>query len=383
METPTPTLANSPTSSVIYAPGDLLINEIAWAGTLASSSDEWIELYNPGETTIALDGWRLEDDGDLSIALVGTIASHNYYILERTNDETIIDIPADLTYSGTLSNAGERLRLIAPDGTQIDSANHQGGSWPAGNTASRASMERRGGADQAGNWATFSGYHGCGSDAEGHPIQGTPGRINSIFLPTPVPTWIPGKLVINEVLIRPHYDWEGRGGVDTGDEFIELLNRGPLPVNLRGWMLDDIDAAGSKPFQLPARTIRPGEYIVYFRSRTHIALNDNGDSVRLLAPNGRLVDQLRYLRVRAYNLSYGRLPDGSSTLVYGLWPTPGEDNLLFEEPSGRSKTDALINCRPSSGYTWPITRFGRHAQLLSRLVSSGFRICWSSSNPAD
>ena len=34
----------------------VLINEIAWAGTSASSSDEWIELYNPGQESINLSG---------------------------------------------------------------------------------------------------------------------------------------------------------------------------------------------------------------------------------------------------------------------------------------------------------------------------------------
>jgi hypothetical protein len=59
-----------------------------------------------------------------------------------------------------------------------------------------------------------------------------------LFLPTPLPTWIPGRIVINEVLIRPHYDWEGTGGVDSNDEFIELHNLGPFPVFLRGFVLD-------------------------------------------------------------------------------------------------------------------------------------------------
>jgi hypothetical protein len=52
----------------------------------------------------------------------------------------------------------------------------------------------------------------------------------------------------------------------------------------------------------------------------------------LLAPDGRVIDQISYLRIRAANLSYGRLADGSDNLRYGLWPTPRMPNLLFEEP---------------------------------------------------
>ena len=375
-----PTSTSSPTETATqpasYAPGVLLVNEVAWAGTTASASDEWIELFNPSETPILLDGWRLRDEGDLNILLTGTISSNGYYLLERSDDQTVADIPADLIYSGSLSNGGEILRLLGADGSLIDSANLQGGSWPAGDHIKHASMERRGGDDRAGNWATFTGYHGAGVDAAGSPINGTPRQINSIFFPTPQPTWIPGKVVINEVLIRPHYDWEGQGGIDTGDEFIELLNLGPLPVNLRGWILDDIEMAGSKPYTLPSKTLAPGAFVALFRSRTRIALNDGGDSVRLLAPDGRLIDQLSYLRVRAYNLSYGRLPDGSGHLFYGLWPTPGDSNLLFDEPSLDSEALPVLRCPRSSGYSLTLARLGRYPMVVSRLSSRGYRLCW-------
>ena len=153
-------------------------------------------------------------------------------------------------------------------------------------------------------------------------------------------------------------------------------NLGPHPVNLSGWWLDDIEGAGSKPYQLPAKTLQAGDYVVFFRSRTHIALNDSGDSVRLLAPDGRVVDQLSYLPVRAYNLSYGRLPDGSGTLRYGLWPTPGEANLLFEEPLEIKESTLELQCRPSFGFAWFIPRLARQGRIINRLTSIGFRICW-------
>jgi hypothetical protein len=373
---PSVTPAITATAYLHFAPGTVLINEVAWAGTVASSSDEWLELYNSGEISVSLEGWWLKDGGDLEIPLDGTIPPQGYYLLERTDDGTVANISADLIYSGALSNAGEILRLSDPEGNLIDSANIHGGGWPAGDSHDHATMERRGGDDQSGNWATFTGFHGIGIDAAGNYIQGTPRQINSIFFPTPQPTWIPGKLVINEILIRPHYDWEGIGGVDTGDEFIELLNLGPLPVNLRGWLLDDIEGAGSKPYKLPAKTLKPGEFISFFRSRTGIALNDGGDHARLLAPDGRLVDRLTYLRVRAYNLSYGRLPDGSGKMAYGLWPTPGNANLLFEDPPTDDYAVAIWRCQQPSGFRLALTRLIRHPMTASRLSSSGYRLCW-------
>lgn len=332
-----PTSTPSPTAVASGTPSghlSVLINEIAWSGTKASASDEWIELYNPGATSVELSGWSLSDGGDVHIALTGSIAPSGFFLLERTDDFTIADVPADQIYSGGLSNSGEALELRDASGALIDTANASGGPWPAGIAGGRGSMERRGGTDARSNWSTFNGYHSRGHDAEGSFIRGTPGTTNSLFFPTPEPTFIPGQIVINEVLIRPHYDWEGKGGVTTADEFIELYNIGPWEVNLRGWILDDTGLGGSSPYTFEDDEILPaGGFLAVFRSKTHLALNDTGDSVRISAPNGRLIDRITYLKVTAYNLSYGRLPDGSHHLFYGLWPTPFRPNILFVEPT--------------------------------------------------
>jgi len=375
LPTPSATPTTTPSSEPIAAPsGSILINEVAWVGTLASAIDEWIELYNPGEKPMELLGWTLTDGGDILVELEGSLAPGGYFLLERTDDSAIVNIAADLTYSGSLSNTGEIISLYDPTGNLVDLANASGGGWPAGDAASRASMERLG-----GGWGTFTGYHGNGTDAGGQPVPGTPRQPNSLLFPTPQPTWIPGKLVINEVLIRPHYDWQGTGGVDTGDEFIEILNLGPGQVNLRGLILDDLPDAGSSPYELPSAVLEPGAYRVIFRSRTHIALNDSGDMVRLLAPDGRLIDQISYLRVRAYNLSFGRFPDGSGHLSYGLWPTPGQPNLPFDE--NPPSPTLLFSCmRPGSGR---LERLARVPGMSARLRGMGFTTCRPSKERLD
>lgn len=330
--TATPTPSDTPAPPSPVPPLTVLINEVAWAGTHASANDEWIELHNLTPEEIDLTGWVLSDGGDVNIALSGTLGPHGYYLLERTDDTTVSDLTADRIYTGSLRNSGERLELRGPAGELVDSANADGGGWPAGVADMRYSMERRGGSDLPGNWASFTGFGGNGLDANGGAISGTPRRRNSLFVPTPTSTAVPSRVVINEVLIRPRYDWEGAGGVTTADEFIELYNAGDLPVYLKGWWLDDGAGVGSSPADLPGVTLSPHGYAVFFRSQTKIALNDGGDTVRLLAPNGALIDRIAYLPVRAYNLSFGRLPDGSDNFHYGLWPTPRQPNLVFEEP---------------------------------------------------
>ena len=178
--------------SVQAAALDVVINEIAWAGTDASGSDEWIELYNPTSISINLAGWSLQaDDGTPSIALSGTISAGDYFLLERTDDTTISDISADLIYTGALGNDtnAETLRLLDDTATEIDTANIAGSAnWPAGDNTTKASMERIGlVADSSSAWSTNNGITFNGLDASGNPLRATPKQPNSISSSSPVP----------------------------------------------------------------------------------------------------------------------------------------------------------------------------------------------------
>ncbi len=99
--TSTPTVPPLPTpTSTPWPERAVLISEVAWAGTLASPSDEWIELHNPNPFAISLDGWVLRaQDGTPLIALSGTIAAGGFFLLERTDDQSVADVPADLIYT--------------------------------------------------------------------------------------------------------------------------------------------------------------------------------------------------------------------------------------------------------------------------------------------
>jgi hypothetical protein len=95
-------------------------------------------------------------------------------LLERTDDGTISDLPAQAVYTGALSDDGEILRLIDPSGHEVDVVNPGGEAWPAGDDQARASMER-----VEDGWVTFTGDAGRGLDAGAWPVWGSPGRINA------------------------------------------------------------------------------------------------------------------------------------------------------------------------------------------------------------
>jgi uncharacterized repeat protein (TIGR01451 family) len=170
----------------------VVINEVAWMGTAASPFDEWVELHNTGELTISLHGWELQDGGGLIISLSGELAPRGYYLIERTDDDTVRDVTADLFGSfgsGGLGNGGEVLTLADSLGDTVDTANADGGPWPAGDNDTKRTMERidATAGDSDDNWCTNDGVTRRGEDANGDPINGTPKAQNACYQPPAVP----------------------------------------------------------------------------------------------------------------------------------------------------------------------------------------------------
>lgn len=152
-------------------------------GTLADTSDEWLELYNTGGQTIDLTGWTLvAADGTPGITLSGNIGPYGFYLLERSPDDlSISDIVADQTYTGALENGGELLELKDVERNLRDSVDASS-SWFAGDNGSKSSMERINpdqSGNEAANWQTNDGTTRNGQDANGNQINGTPRQPNS------------------------------------------------------------------------------------------------------------------------------------------------------------------------------------------------------------
>ena len=166
----------------------MVINEIAWGGTAANPLDEWIELYNAGESAADLAGWALYEGSTRIILLSGTISPGAYYLVERQADDTVSDIPAGVfgTFSGGgLSNTTcEILTLKDSSEGVVDSTACNGADWPGGaGSPSYVSMERISASmpgSDASNWASNDDSVTTGLDAAGQPLSATPGYRNSV-----------------------------------------------------------------------------------------------------------------------------------------------------------------------------------------------------------
>jgi hypothetical protein len=136
---------------------NVVINEIAWMGTSVSYNDEWIELYNNTNLLLNIDGWVLKAaDGTPEINLEGAIPANGFYLLERTDDNTVSSIPADQIYTGALGNSGEKLELYDGLGNLIDQVDSSSG-WFSGDNSTKQTMERinsKVSGNDANNWQT-------------------------------------------------------------------------------------------------------------------------------------------------------------------------------------------------------------------------------------
>ncbi|MBV6391066.1 MAG: hypothetical protein KPEEDBHJ_00270 [Anaerolineales bacterium] len=330
----------------------VIINEAAWAGTASGlTGDEWIELHNTTGNDINITGWTLRaSDGTPSITLAGTIAAGGYFLLERDDNDTVSDVDADQIYTGELSNSGESLTLRDGASKVIDTANGNGGSWPAGSASTYGTMERKSAsADSDSNWQTNTGIKKNGKNANGGDILGTPRNSNTPLpvvtvtpkktetpTPRPSPIPIPPRPILNEILARPGYDWNRDGKADVFDEFIEIKNLTAIDISLGGWKLDTVN--GRKTFSLPEVTLKPGERVVFYSKETNLLLSDGGETVRLVNSSGKIYDAFTYNLARAEDASFCRLPDGN----------PGDS--WFEDCT---PTPNLINTREGKAPTSP------------------------------
>ncbi|OGF87230.1 hypothetical protein A3B19_03280 [Candidatus Giovannonibacteria bacterium RIFCSPLOWO2_01_FULL_46_32] len=179
------------TKTVVFFTRPVVINEIAWAGTASNAADEWIELYNRSSKSVNLASWVLyAEDSVPYINLSGTISAGGYYLIERTDNDSVSDVAADLTapFSGSgagsgLGNGGETL-VLSRASTTVDQNVLCSNAWCGGFAApTYSSMERIdmevAGTD-TGNWGTSNGVVKNGLDSAGAALTATPRARNSL-----------------------------------------------------------------------------------------------------------------------------------------------------------------------------------------------------------
>jgi len=280
-------------STVAAADPSVVINEIAWMGTLISTDDEWLELKNNTGQSIDLTGWHLTAaDGAPDIELVGVIPAQGYFLLERTDDDSVAAITANQLYTGALSNSGESLSLYDGEGNVVDGVFASGG-WPAGDNSAKATMERINSLLPAdsNNWQT--GFTVGGTPAADNSRLGMPlsdeqpadeqpvDDIDENINDSQPADWSAGvsDIVINEFMPDP---------LVGQSEWIELYNNSDFSIDLSGWNIED---GKGKVLSLMG-VIQPGQIMAFDLSASK--LNNDGDLLIIKSNQGVLIDRVSY-----------------------------------------------------------------------------------------
>jgi len=300
----------------------VVINEIAWMGTKESFNNEWIELYNHTNEIIDLEEWILKaTDESPKISLKGTILAKSFYLLERTDDDTVPNINADLIYKGSLSNKGEHLKLINSQGETVDEADCSSG-WFAGNNSTKQTMEKKDAQpsrNSSENWESSQNAEGSPraeniltiqKETEGQKIKGK----SEIY---------PSGIIINEILPSPR-------GPDAENEWIEVFNQNNFKVDLSFWKVADT-VGKSNIYTFPEGIIISSKgFLILHISATKITLNNDGDGLKLFQPDGNIID----------TVNYKKAPQGQSySLAKSGWEwstvlTPDSVNIISGQTGG-------------------------------------------------
>ena len=171
-------------------------------------------------------------------------------------------------------------------------------------------------------------------------------------------------LRLNEVLADPASGAEGDANGDgvrssSDDEFVEILNVGTEPVDLAGYVLrDSTDVRHRFPDSLTL-WLEPGGFLTIFgggdvsavpglaviSSEGGLSLNNGGDRVTLLAPDGEVADSHLYGSEGGRDRSLVRLPDGD-----GSWFLAGDEGSEAPFSPGRSNGSVAASSRRSWGF---------------------------------
>ncbi|MBI2798539.1 lamin tail domain-containing protein [Candidatus Saccharibacteria bacterium] len=303
-------------------------------GSPTSSGDEFVELYNNTNSDIDISGWSLYYKSatgtswskKATLPSGSVIAAHGFWLLAS-------DIAANTKFNSGLAQTGGNIQLRDSNDSAVDQFAWGNGDSPLGLAAPAPVTNEVLARDFDDATQTMLNSDNNLSDFS-LSTTATPGAIPAVEPPNPGDQGVDdpspanyARIVVTELLPDP-----ASPQVDSSDEFIELYNPTGADVDLNGWSLRD---GSGKVFVIKSKTIAAGGYLVLYSKETSITLNNTGDVISLLAPDGSIGDTTPDYGNAKQGLSWG--------LVNGEWtwttsPTPGGVNSAALVDSAGSTT---------------------------------------------
>ena len=275
----------------------LVVNEVLAANASwehQGAFPDMIELYYDGPHPLDLSGMSLTDDSGRPTKFVfpqGTAMQSQDYLVLFADDEVAT---AGLHLGFALDRRGGRVCLYDNQRLLIDAVEY-------GLQLRDLSVGRVG---RDGRWAL---------------TVPTFGQANI------------GMLVGDTSAVRIN-EWLAQGQVSFEEDFIELFNPQPWPVDLGGLFLSDLPATQLEKYQFPPLTFAPGEGFAVFTADAqnlpgHVGfkLSADGEIIGLFNNEQHEIDEVLY-GPQTIDVSQGRAPDGASMFNFFGLPTPGVSN---------------------------------------------------------
>ena len=282
----------------------LRINEVCSAP--APGETDWIELYNPTDEPVSVEGFYLTDSTTniTKATLPALTVPGRGYLMVPLGPAVA---PTEGIAAFSLSSAGEALYLFDDELGLVDMA-----EVPALREGLVYARREDG---------TF-GYCGVPTPgaANGSGIYETSRRTMAADSP----------IHINEGLYRNRYSVIDAYG-DRSD-WVELVNRSKTACSLSGYFLSD-DENDLTKWPLPDRTLKPGEYLLVFLSghestgtevHAPFSISKKNAGCYLYRAAELAVELLPYPQDLPENVSLGL--DEAGQLIYFAYPTPGYAN---------------------------------------------------------
>lgn len=190
---------------------DIVINEIMSDPPSSQRDGEFLELYNRGAAAVDVGGWKLDAAVKFTIPAGTTIGPGGYLVLAANAawlNANYGGVPALGNWSGSLSNGGDRVRLLDATGNLANQVDYLfGGEWPEHAGGNGSSLELvNPNADNALGGAWADSDESTKGAWQSFTING--GNFKNLSLggqDTEVRLWLPGEghIVLRNLVLRP------------------------------------------------------------------------------------------------------------------------------------------------------------------------------------
>ena len=360
------------TATVALHAQQAVINEFMYSP--AAGAAEWVELFNPSDTPVNVQGWTISDRSGSTAVLSPDdifVQPGDYIVIAQAVPiapgwEQLPCAVLKPSSFPSLNNSGDDIVIRNADGRTVDSLSYTA-SWSSQRGLS-AERIRSDAPPLKGNFVASTAAAG-----------GTPGAFNtaSAGSPDPFPRF---TLIFNEIMYAPSV---------SSCEWIELCNTGADSVDLSNWALaGKADSKGERTsigFPPGCASVPPGGYaliaadssvlhdeprfseysdaVVVILDRASLDLGNGDDEVLLLDPSAAVIDSVWYsdgwhhplsaggtgVSLELMHPAYHRIGSTAwSSCADPSGGTPGRRNSIYSEaPPGSTAGTAALSAAPN------------------------------------